>query len=455
MAEARELFANWPIRRIAGYTLLVIFIGLGFYAAYKMINVISIVLVAIMVRVAVKPVFERLRRIGLSPEASVVILYAVIVLFGVGVIVVTVPLITEQAGSITARLPSEYANIRESHRQSGNKTLADFGESLPEEIGGLLPENAKPASPAAPSATPATTPPAPPQTETSPDAFQIISENIIGLFMAAATIMLAFYLTLEADGATAALILKLPEKQRASARQLIAEVEQKISAYFGGTLVLCLSIGVMSTAAYLLLGVKYALVLGILAGIFEAVPMLGPTLGMIPAVVVALGTNPTQVPGVVIAGVLIQQLENNLLVPRIMDKSVGVNPIISVIAITAFGALFGLLGALIAIPLAAIIQIILDKFVIHPAISAAEERSKVSRTQVGVWRLKAKELAADVRKQSRASNEKTVKTQQEDETLRVEDLIEKVANEIDKSLARRETNVINRARQWLENRQTS
>lgn len=458
MADAKNLLANWPARRIAGYTLLVIAIGLSFYLAYKMVNVVSIVLVAFMIRVAVKPAFERLKKAGLSPEISAVVLYAVVILFGVGVVAVTVPLITEQVGAITRRLPDEYATMRESLAESSNQVLADFGKSLPAQFTDLLPENAARATPdtaKTPSPAPA---PAPEPAQPAQNPAQIVLEDILGLFMAASTLMLAFYWTLEADSTTAALVMRLPAKQRDGARQLIADVEQKIGAYFGGTLLLCLSIGVMETIAYLFLGLPYAVILGVLGGIFEAVPMLGPTLGMIPAVVVAMGTNPALVPGVVIAGVLIQQLENNLLVPRIMDKSVGVNPIISILAIAAFAALFGLLGALIAIPLAAIIQILLDRFVINPTMESAAKRGEVSRTQVGVWRVKAKDLAADVRKQSRATEEKGAQPAGEDAdaALRVEDMIEKVAREIDASLARRENrevNVLRRARDWFETRQ--
>lgn len=456
MTDAKNLLANWPARRIAGYTLLVIAIGLSFYLAYKMVNVISIVLVAFMIRVAVKPLFERLKKLGLSPEISAVVLYAIVILFGVGVVAVTVPLITEQVGAITRRLPDEYATMRESLAESSNQALADFGKSLPAQFTDLLPENAARATPdTAKTPSPA---PAPEPAQPAQNPAQIVLEDILGLFMAASTLMLAFYWTLEADSATAALVMRLPAKQRDGARQLIADVEQKIGAYFGGTLLLCLSIGVMETIAYLVLGLPYAVILGVLGGIFEAVPMLGPTLGMIPAVVVALGTNPALVPGVVIAGVLIQQLENNLLVPRIMDKSVGVNPIISILAIAAFAALFGLLGALIAIPLAAIIQILLDRFVINPTMESAAKRGEVSRGQVGVLRVKAKELAADVRKQSRATEEKGAQLAGEDAdaALRVEDMIEKVAREIDASLARRESrevNVLRRARDWFETRQ--
>lgn len=454
MADVKLSPLNWPIRRIMGYTLLVIVIGLALYGAYRMVNIISIVLVAFMAQVAVKPIFEKLKKAGLSPVLAAVMLYAALFLFAVGVVAVTVPLLTSQFSAISARLPEEYAGLRESMLSSKNETLENLANSLPAEFSVLV---QKPAETPSTGVTP--TPAPTPSAETTPPpadkAAQGVLDFLMGPFFLASTFVLAFYWTLDADNVIAALVMRLPEKNRETTRQLIVDVEQKISAYFGGQLVMCLSIGVAFTIANLVLGLPFAILLGVLAGIFEAVPLLGPTLGMIPAVVVALGTNPALIPGVVISGVLIQQLENNLLVPRIMDKSVGVNPIVSILAITAFAALFGLAGALIAIPLAAVIQILVDRFVINPVMEGPTKRGEVSRSRLGVWRLKAKELAADVRKQSKAKEEKAELIESEDAalTVQVEDLIEKVAREIDQSLAKREVTLMTRATKWWETRQ--
>ena len=115
---------------------------------------------------------------------------------------------------------------------------------------------------------------------------------------------------------------------------------------------------------------------------FELIPVLGPTLGAIPAVFVAFAYDPSKVVWVIAAGALIQLVENNVLAPRVMHKTVGVNPMVTLLAIVAFGALFGFAGLLLAIPMAAIIQIILDRSLLRPQTSGLEApvgRDRLSR----------------------------------------------------------------------------
>jgi predicted PurR-regulated permease PerM len=176
-------------------------------------------------------------------------------------------------------------------------------------------------------------------------------------------------------------------------------METKIGFYLAGQGVLCLVIGIMALVAYLIIGLPNALLLALLAGVLEAVPMVGPMLGAIPAALVALSIAPGKLVWVIVATVVIQLLENNLLVPRVMRKAVGVNPFVSLLAIFAFSSLFGIAGALMAIPFVAIMQILLDRFVFHP--DAAEPEVSTGRDQASRLRYEAQDLARDLRKQAR------------------------------------------------------
>ena len=99
-----------------------------------------------------------------------------------------------------------------------------------------------------------------------------------------------------------------------------------------------------------------------LAGLMEIVPLVGPALGAIPALLVAASTDPTKVIWVLGAYILIQFAESHFLVPRVMDRTVGVNPVASLLAFVAFGAIFGFAGAILAVPLAAVVQLISKPF---------------------------------------------------------------------------------------------
>jgi Na+/phosphate symporter len=181
--------------------------------------------------------------------------------------------------------------------------------------------------------------------------------------------------------------------------------------------------------------------LGIINGIFEALPMIGPVLGMVPALLIALATSPEKAIWVLVAGTLIQQVENNLLAPRVMDKSVGINPIVSILAIAAFTLLFGLVGAIFAIPLVAMLQILLARALAKSS-SLAEElpatpaNQAPARGKLEVLRLEVRELAGDVRKQARAKD--ADESSDLSSTEQLEDAIEMVARELDELLARSE-----------------
>jgi AI-2E family transporter len=106
--------------------------------------------------------------------------------------------------------------------------------------------------------------------------------------------------------------------------------------------------------------------LGIFAGMLEIIPVFGPAIGAVPAVLVALSISPLQAVWVVIATVLIQASENMYLLPRVMNKSMGVNPIIVLLSMVAFGSVFGVAGVLLALPLAAILQFVINRIVTSP-----------------------------------------------------------------------------------------
>ena len=137
-------------------------------------------------------------------------------------------------------------------------------------------------------------------------------------------------------------------------------------------------VGLMTYVGLLIMHMKYALSLAVLAGLLEVVPMIGPTLGAIPAILVALSISPVAALLVVVYSLVIQITENQILVPRMMGRSVGVSPIMVILAIFAFTNLLGVTGAFLAIPLAAILQVLMDHLIVNAGVLNTEEPSEVS-----------------------------------------------------------------------------
>ena len=159
--------------------------------------------------------------------------------------------------------------------------------------------------------------------------------------------------------------------------------------------------------------------------------MIGPLLGAIPAAVIALSISPIKLVWVIVATVIIQQLENSLLVPRVMHKAVGVNPFVTLLAIFAFSSLFGIAGALMAIPIAAMLQLLLDRFVFHPTVIDAE--ASTGRDYASRLRYDAQDLAQDLRKQARLKKGGSdLRIAQMDQVL---DEIETITSDLDALLA--------------------
>ena len=227
------------------------------------------------------------------------------------------------------------------------------------------------------------------------------------------------------------LLLLFPKNKREGIDQLIADLSVKMSFYIAGQSVLCLVIGILALIAYLIIGLPNALVLALIAGVLEAVPMIGPILGAIPAGVIALSIAPSKLIWVILATLVIQQLEAMLLVPRVMRKAVGVNPFVTLLSIFAFSSLFGIAGTLMAIPMAAIIQVLLNRFVFHP--EEAEPEGSTDRDYASRLRYETQELADDLQKQARL--EKEGSDLQVNQIDHVMDEIEVIATDLDALLA--------------------
>lgn len=224
----------------------------------------------------------------------------------------------------------------------------------------------------------------------------------------------------------------MPMERRENTKGLISAMETKVGAYIAGQGILMLVVGGMALVAYSLIGLPYVLVLALVAGVMEAVPIIGPLLGAVPAALVALSLGPDKLIWVIVATVVIQQLENSILVPRVMRKAVGVNPFVTLLALFAFGSLLGVAGALMAIPMAAIVQLLLNRFVFDP--EAKESAIADGRNYAGRLRYEAQELAQDLSNQARHTQKGSDQDVRQRDHLM--DEIEAIAIDLDTLLAR-------------------
>lgn len=192
--------------------------------------------------------------------------------------------------------------------------------------------------------------------EASENIPNILSFFFGSLFKAIFTISAAFFLSLDAKKVRNGISLLFPEEQEPQVASILKRVQKKVSRWFGGALVSASFVGLVTVGVLLLFGVKYAWLFGLLAGILGFIPFVGPTVVSVLAfAIVAIDSLPRAVM-IVIAFLIIQQVEGNLVTPAISKKFVGIPPFLVIFSVVLGGVLFGFPGVVIAIPLTGIIQ---------------------------------------------------------------------------------------------------
>ncbi len=410
---------EWTFQRVVWATLALVSVILGFWLLYRFYQVVFILLVAVVIGTVIRPAVAWLYQRGLPKIAGVILVFLLLFILLLGFLLLLFPLIVEQSTTITASITGYYQNLRVWMTAYPNPLIVRLSEFLPVTLPSMKPVQ---------------------QTglEVMASAGQALGYVVMAakaVFITLVILFLAFYWTLDGPRTIQSFLLLVPQDHRENISELISAMETKVGFFIAGQGILCLVIGVMALIAYLLIGLPNALVLALLAGVLEAVPMLGPLLGAIPAALVALSIGPDKLIWVIVATVVIQQLENSLLVPRVMSKAVGVNPFVTLLAIFAFSSLFGIAGALMAIPLAAIIQILLNRFVFHPA--AMDLEVSAGRDYASRLRYEAQDLAQDLQKQARLN--KRGSDQRIKQIDHVMDEIETITTDLDTLLAQAST----------------
>ncbi len=180
------------------------------------------------------------------------------------------------------------------------------------------------------------------------------------------TLFFGFYFLLEENVIRKIVSRFFSEEKAKTALIVFDKAEKRLNAWFWGEITLMTVVGLMTFIGLNLIGIRYALALSVLAGLLEIVPNLGPTISAIPAIL--LGFSHSSVMGFAAVALyfIVQQLENNLIVPVVMKKAVGLNPIITLIALLVGGKIGGVLGVLLAIPITVFLETMLIEIISAP-----------------------------------------------------------------------------------------
>jgi predicted PurR-regulated permease PerM len=298
---------------------------LGVWLIYLIRDLLLILFVSVILMSALSPFVNFLTRFRVPKALSIAITYIIIIMSVVGLFALVIPPLLEETRRLFLVLPPYLDHLFQ--------VVSIDRSVLDNQLNDL-----------------------------SKNAFSItlsIFDNFITIIF---LLVLTFYLMLERknlEERTASLFIGREEK----VKKLIIQIEEKLGGWFRGQLFLSFVIGVLSYIGLIILGIPYALPLAVVAGILEVVPVIGPIISAIPSILIALTISPVLSAGVAAMYFVIQQLENNLIVPQVMKRAVGLNPLVVILAIAIGSRLLGLIGALLAVPIAVVLQIVVTEII--------------------------------------------------------------------------------------------
>jgi predicted PurR-regulated permease PerM len=336
----RSDITPWTVRGMAlavGALIVLGLVQLGALAG----GVLILLFVSVLFASALEPIVGRLRdRLPLGRVGTILVVYLTFFVGMVGIAFIVVPAAVNQASAIIAELPPFFDDIR---TRAANLRPAALGTSITALVDSVQSIFA---------------PAPPPDQEEVVEVGAAVAEAAASFFT---MLTIVFFWLVEHARLQRYVLAFLPAERRAGVRDAWNEIESRLGLWVRGQLILMAAVGFATGIIYTLLGLPGALLLGVVAAITEAIPIVGPLLGAIPAILVAATVSPEL--ALVVAGVylVIQFVEGSVLVPLVMRNTVGISPLLVLVSLLIGAAVGGMVGAFLAVPVAAAVEIVLSR----------------------------------------------------------------------------------------------
>ena len=301
---------------------------LGLWFIYQVRSIIVLLFIAFILMTAVNPVIKLAKKIKIPTIIVMLVIYFGLIALISTVIASLVPAVVQQTIDLTLVLPTYMHNLEDMfNAQFDPNVVGNYLSSVPSNL-----------------------------LKIAAGAFSNIM-NILALFF------MSYYLVLERPNLHRYLLRFFDNRNAESrAEALVIAVERQVGGWVRGELFLMAIIGLMTYLGLQALGIPYALPLAVIAGLLEAVPNLGPTIAAIPAILIGLTVSPYVGLGALILSIVIQQLENNLIVPKIMESATGTEPLVTILVLLVGFTLGGVTGAILAMPIYLTIKTVIKAF---------------------------------------------------------------------------------------------
>lgn len=318
--------------RLAVKIILFILLLIGLYLIRDIVLMLvaSIILAALFI-----PAVDWLEAKKISRLLSTLLLYLLLVLILVSTIFIVVPIFSSEFSFFTKKISLYYQDLRSllgPDQKILPENLMDF--SVWNKSLGFLGQG----------------------------VFSFIGSVANWIFACLMIFVLSFYITLEKKSLVKSLISFFPEKHHSFINKLLVLTQRDLSAWGFGMLIMVLAVGILTYIGLLILNLRFAFVLAVFAAVTEIIPWIGPFIGAVPAVFIALFQSPMTILLVILLYIIVQQIGNNVVAPIVLKKAVGLDPIV-IITVLLIGARFGgIFGVIIAVPATAIIWIFVKEY---------------------------------------------------------------------------------------------
>ena len=317
----------------------VVLVLLAAFFIYLIRDALALLFISFIFAAAVDPWVDWFQKRKIPRAVSILMIYIILLAIFSLVIVMMIPPITEQIGQIVSNFPAYYERISTGIHSLQDKTMNSGAQVGSDSIVSTLRSLSLTLA------------------QTTKSIFVTITSIFGGLFSLLVVLVITFYLTVEEDALKRFIKFVVPFRHGSYTMDLIERMQIKIGLWLRGQILLSFIVGILTYILLTIAGVKYALLLALIAGLFEIIPYLGPWLSGIPAVIVAFSDSLIKVLIVIAIYFIVQQVENNLIVPKLMGKMVGLNPVVVIMAILIGIKLGGVIGGLLGVPVAAAVAV--------------------------------------------------------------------------------------------------
>ncbi len=303
---------------------------ISLWTLYFIRDILLLLFVALLIMATLNPLVTRLAKLKIPRALSVLLAYLIVIALVAVAIGLLIPPLIDQTSNFANDIliyVEDYSSSSSLAGSFANEVVIQMA-SLPAKIGALIVS---------------------------------VFSNILAIF----TVMVfAFYLLLARDSLDGQFDNYFGKKKAKEYSELIDLLEIRLGGWARGQIALMVLVTSTTYIGLVILGIPFALPLAILAGLFEIIPYIGPILAAIPAVIIGLGISPLMGLAAMALYILIQQIENYVFVPKVMQKSAGINPITTLLALAIGFKIAGIIGVLISIPVVIMFQVLLKKYLL-------------------------------------------------------------------------------------------